>query len=188
MSNENNQLSVETIKQLSEKIDKLQKVIMALFLDTELSNIQSIMSQLKGEQTAPETIKAPAEAKSDVSHSQALDNLAQIATTKNDTLGKRLFLLYRPTEDHEYAKYIHEGSYDPETETEWTAAVMTSEKERQGKNPVVACWIPEAFVKNIPNPHINTGTWGDLGKNPFAAQYKVVVKPGKYDLYQELKS
>lgn len=123
----------------------------------------------------------------DISHSEALDNLEDIATTRKNDSGKREFLLHRGTKDYEYEKGKDGDEFEAE-ESEWVPEVMSGEVNQKNKNPVVSCWIPEGDIKEIPNPYPANATWGELGANPHRFKYKVIVKPGKYEIYQELKA
>lgn len=114
-----------------------------------------------------------------------IETLSKIAATRTIN-GKREFLLHRATEDHEYAENTHDNEFQTKKETTWFPEYMTEQNDKDGANPVVSCWIPEAQIK-IPEPHINTGVWGELGKNPHAARFEVIVLSGRYQIHQEYK-
>jgi hypothetical protein len=118
-----------------------------------------------------------------------IKSLKEFAVTRRSSDNEKYeFLLHRGTEDYEYAKSKIDGMYQTEDNTEWVPMTMEGEKDRKSNNPVVSCWIPEGSISNIPTPLPNDGTWGALGTNPHADRYKVIVKPGKYEIYQELKA
>ena len=116
-----------------------------------------------------------------------LEQLEDITTTTKEEDGTRMYLLHRPTENFEYNESADNVEYDSAADSEWYAEAMSGEINQESQNPVVSCWIPEAKIIGTDKPHPNTGTWGDMGKNPFAESYKVIVKPGKYRIYQELR-
>jgi len=62
-----------------------------------------------------------------------------------------------------------------------------SEATVKGANPVVSCFVPSASITEIKHMQSNTGTWGNLGQNPHKNMATIVVKPGKYEIYRELK-
>lgn len=164
--------------------DHLSNILLHLQIKSLIDKI-SIVTE-----SAPSKSK-PAEG---VNQADALDELETIATTKKDKDGKRTFLLHRLTADFEYQKAIRESrEYETSEPTTWLAQFNSADQAQDisapggGANPVVSCWVPEADVLRIPNGLPNTGTWGELGKNPHSHEYKVIVKPGKYELYQELK-
>jgi hypothetical protein len=63
-----------------------------------------------------------------------------------------------------------------------------AETLRQGINPIVAVWVPESQIGDVRGAQENKGAWGKLGGHPQADLVRVIVKPGKYQLYSELKS
>ena len=78
--------------------------------------------------------------------------------------------------------------FETEGDTTWVLDFVTAEKTRQGANPIVSCWIPKAAVVDVSGITTSVGTWGELGHNPMSRECRVVVKPGKYTIFQELKS
>lgn len=120
---------------------------------------------------------------------EALEGLVKLATNRIDQkTQERQFLLHRATEDFEYEGAAGGNEYSTDQDTEWVVEFMTGEKEQEDFNPVVSVWVPESAIKEIPHALANTGTWGDLGKNPNATKYKIVVAPGTYELHTELKA
>jgi hypothetical protein len=183
-------ISNDTLSMILNRLNDLRKLVATILLQDQLEDVTKIVHDIKKEPGSNRlfTEQECRENAPEMPLSEALDNLETMSTVKKDDDGKRLFLLHRPTEDYEYEKYIAESAYEPSEDTEWVPEYETSEEKRSAENPVVACWVPESSIKEIPHPHANTGTWGELGKNPHANRYTVIVKPGKYDLYQELKS
>jgi len=119
---------------------------------------------------------------------ESLDNLEQFATSRKDQkTNKREFLLHRATKDFEYEGAADGNAYTTKEDSEWAAEYIPAENKQDGSNPVISVWVPEDFVKAMPYAPGNTGTWGDLGKNPNAGKYKITVKPGTYEIHQELR-
>jgi len=77
--------------------------------------------------------------------------------------------------------------FETKNDTAWVLDFVTAEKMRNGASPVIACWIPKASIMDISGDK-NDGTWSEMGANPHAREFRVIVKPGKYEIYQELKS
>lgn len=78
--------------------------------------------------------------------------------------------------------------FETERETTWVLDFVTAEKKRQGANPIVSCWIPKTAIVDVSGITTSVGTWGSLGANPHARECRIEVKPGKYTIFQELKS
>lgn len=129
---------------------------------------------------------AKTSAKSPLSRAEALDNLETIATTKSDVNGARTFLLHRVTEDFEYAKCAEKNVYETTQDTVWIVEIEKAESAQKSANPVISCWFKESDISKIEGQS-NTGVWGELGKNPHSFGYKVTAKPGKYEIYRELR-
>lgn len=161
----------------------------------------------------PDLDKAPESSKVTVGD---LDGLEKVATIRHDPkTHKREYLLHRPTEGFEYEKSATTVNNIPTSEapklnlesqndgrtiedprtthftteknTDWVLDLVTAEKMRVGASPIVAVWVPEDNVAGIVGQE-NDGTWGELGKNPHAREMKITVKPGKYEIYSELKA
>jgi hypothetical protein len=122
----------------------------------------------------------------------AIQNLEQIVTVKTDKNGQQLLLLHRLMSNFERSK-DSPATHTTDKPTEWVAEVGVaqlrqerSEADLKGANPVLSCWIPRSSIQNIINGQDNTGTWGDLGQNPNKNHFKVIVKPGKFEIYEEL--
>jgi len=169
---------------------ELQSLLSQLVLSIQINQLMMKLQDAVGK-SKPMSVdgerdsKEPAAEK--VSHSEALDELEKIATTRKTEAGSREFLLHRSTEDHEHgaATTKEANRYENKAETSWFPEYMTGQNQKDGANPVVTCWVPEGQVASIPNPYPNTGLWKELGKNPNAARYEVLVKPGTYEITQE---
>lgn len=171
-----------TITLLSEKIDKLADLITMLVLQQHTENIKTSVDKIKSLNNENTSLGGDRN-----EQEMALDQLEEITTCQKDVKGNRTFLLHRPTVDFEYQKYEDGRFYETKDKTEWFAEYETGRALQESDNPVISCWIPEDSIDHIPTPHANTGTWGDLGENPFAHKYKVVVKSGEFEIYQTLK-
>lgn len=119
---------------------------------------------------------------------EALERLAEFATTKKE--GEVwYYLLHRGTVNYEHEDSATDDGnwFETTEETEWVPEYMEGERDQKGVNPVVSCWIDEGRIIKVLGAQENNGTWGELGKNPHAHEYRVVVAPGKYKIYSELK-
>ncbi len=189
----------EELEKMAELLPKTDISVMALLdIKESLSTMKMLMLQLvmkdnkseqKSEQKSDQEIEVPElpEAEHDVSLKDALEYLKDVAINRVSDGNETEYLLHLPTQDFEYEKCKDEAHFNAE-EREWVPEVMISELNRDNKNPVVSCWVPESSIKEIPTPLAPNGTWGDLGKNPHRFRYKIIVKPGKYEIYQELRA
>lgn len=149
----------------------------------KLSN--KLLEMLTKQHTAPAA--DPHSTHTEMTRNEALDELEKMSTMRKGIDGKREYLLHRATEDFEYEAAAGGNDYATTDDTEWAPEYMSGQNEQEDQNPVVSCWIPEDQIREVPNAVGNTGTWGELGKNPHAAKYKIVVKPGTYTMHQELR-
>lgn len=139
-----------------------------------------------------------------------LDQLEKVATTRLDMESKkRQFLLHRPTEQDEYGKSANPTptslpnqdigsspriederttSFVTHENTEWCVEFVTAEKLRNKADPVVSIWAPESDIIGVRGMEKNDGTWGELGANPHKQEIRVIIKPGTYEIYCEMKS
>lgn len=145
-----------------------------------------------------------------------LFGLEKLTTSKMcPVLKKRVFLLHRPTVTFEYDKAKTEPDverpyptntslpnsdsiaqkstentveYTTYKDTEWLVDPVVAENNRNNKNPIVAVWIPESDIKDIKGSKQGIGAWGELGANADKDIVVVIVKPGKYKIYSELKA
>ncbi len=105
--------------------------------------------------------------------------------------GQIEYLLSRPTESYEYQKGSSQKKsfnlYHNTQQTEWFIQTQPAWSNQFDENPVITCWVPEKAIAGTTTPHQNTGTLGELGKNPFEEHIVVLVKPGQYEIYSELK-
>jgi hypothetical protein len=171
--------STDKIELLAEKIDKLASLITLMVLNQHSDNITSSIGKIK-ELGGTESLK-------EGNQKMATDQLEEITTCQKGLDGARTFLLHRPTPNSEYQDSIDGGFYEPKEKTEWVAEYEVGRSLQESDNPVISCWVPESAIDHIPTPHDNTGTWGDLGDNPSSHKYRVIVKPGKFEVYQTLK-
>ncbi|MEM4379138.1 MAG: hypothetical protein QXL01_00425 [Thermoplasmatales archaeon] len=188
----------------SEIIEKLKKIRAGLgtselpkigLVDVLLSKLQLIEQMLMNIQLRQEleskpqvhgTTK-PEASQSDLSLAEKKERLKDVAVNKMED-DKLLFLLHRPTLDFEYENCINGSEFVTKEDTEWIADFEESTVQRIGTNPVVAVWVPAENIKDVPNAFgSENNTWGELGTNPNKNRYRVIIVPGKYKLYQELK-
>ena len=163
-------LGLGDLEKLGQKLKNIKKLLILSLLADESLDLQTISGESPSED-------------------ETLAELKNIATTKTED-STTFYLLHRPTEDFEYNSST-EGSetnqYETDSNTVWFAEYIGSQNNQVGKNPVVSCWIPESAISTDRNSLDNTGTWGDLGENPYADIFQVSVKPGKYTIYQEYR-
>lgn len=178
--------------QILERIKALEEMLKLALLEKKLDDltkrVTSITSggPLKADQfLANHTSKLKARKTDHVK--EALDNLEEFTTVKKDKNGKRTFLLHRPTPNFEYGKFADDHNYETTKDTDWIGEIEAAESQQKDKNPVVSIWVHEDSVLNITGAEANSGTWGELGTNPHATKYKIWIKPGKYEIYRELR-
>ena len=179
----------DALAEIQESLNTLKTLVVCMLLNEQKEVIEETVEDKGADKCENECNGADGETSSDhdISHPEALNNLEDIATSRKDEDGKRDFLLHRGLKDYEYEKG-KEGDQFTAEESEWVPEVMSGEADQKNDNPVITCWIPEDSIKEIPNPYPNNSTWGELGSNPHRYKYKVIIKPGKYEIYQELKA
>lgn len=169
-------------------IEALSSLVQLLMVEDQLTDINTKIENITGVKLdEPEGPKL----------SDAIAALAEAGTTRMkqfDGGARREFLLHRLTENFEYENAKKVNEYKTKAETQWSVEVGVaqlaqdrSEAALKGANPVISCWIPEAGIVSVSGAQANTGTWGDLGENPHKNSFSILVKPGKYEIYQELK-
>lgn len=164
---------------------QLKRILEEIVLAQQISDLAGKIKGLAPSQEKKTVPDQPLE--------RAIEELKNIATTRG--VGEKTeFLLHRLTDDGEYTKSIGvDRSYTTKDKTSWIPLFNVADVRQDqsapggGPNPLVSCWVPVGKITNIPVGAPNTGTWGILGKNPLASKYEVMVGPGKYELYQELK-
>jgi hypothetical protein len=178
-------------QQILERIKALEGMLRLLTLEKKLEDLEKRINSLTSPERQSEQFSKDLKVKLGQAEgpalSEALDNLEEMTTVKRDKNGKRTFLLHRTTPDFEYEKAAEDNTYETGKDTQWIAEIEAAETQQKDKNPVVSCWIPESSIAGILGAQDNTGTWGELGANPNATKYGIVVKPGKYEIYRELR-
>lgn len=179
------------MKRLLEAVERLSGMVQLLMLEKQLTDLTSKVESLTGaklDNATPKTSQVP-------ELSKLLDNLEEFTTVRKTAKGdKREFLLHRLSADFEYENAADGMHYTTKDVTNWTGEIGVadlkqdrSEATMKGANPVVSCWIQEDAIKDIPAGQSNTGKWGNMGQNPNKNHYVIIVKPGTYEIYQELK-
>lgn len=178
-----------TLQNLTRKLEEIKQLLSQHMLENRVDRLTNEVKQLKAQQvekddgTPKQTGSEP-----NVSLRQAIENLKNFATNRVDLKTKQtMYLLHRATKDYEYERSIRDGSYETSEPTDWVTEFPNAEAKRIDANPVVSVWVPEQQIRDIPHPHSNTSIWGDLGTNPSEHRYTIVIKPGQYVLYQQLK-
>lgn len=168
-------------QQILERIKALEGMLRLLSLEKKLEELESRINSLTSGEI-PSEKPAPS-----VDLKDSLANLEEFTTVKRDKNGKRTFLLHRPTPNFEYGKAADDNHYETAKETDWIGEIEAAESQQKAKNPVVSCWVSEEAISKVTGAEENTGTWGQLGSNPNATLYKIWVKPGRYQIYKELR-
>ena len=192
-------MTVEQLEILNEQVKKLSKIVLL----QNTSEVKPFIGSLED--------PTPTPGEPDATRSAMIEALEKLVTVRSEA-GDKMFLLYRPTPDYEYEKYatpfgpadqqdhknqndrtsgdadMRPTEYQPTQETSWLTTFYNAETLRQGINPIVAVWVPESQIGAVRGAQENKGAWGNLGGHPQADLVRVIVKPGKYQLYSELKS
>lgn len=118
---------------------------------------------------------------------ESIAALTDSSTTKMD--GETKFhLLHRPTKDGEYSASKRDmNMYETMDESEWMADIEEAHNKQNEKNPIVSIWAEEGNIVAIPTGKANEGAWDGLGKNPYIKEFRIIIKPGKYQIHQEFK-
>ena len=200
------------LAQIQEINNLLQKIKQLLMLK-EVSRIKPAIGSLDKPKFPPnQQDHVTVTNEPDQSREAMLMGLEKITTSRIcPVIKKRIFLLHRPTADFEYNKSKRaatvrspepkepegtQGSdntetypdYETKIDTNWVIDSVLSEKIRMGKNPIVSVWVPETHIKDVRGGQQGVGAWGDLGANADKNIVTVVVKPGIYKIYSELKA
>lgn len=184
----NNEKSIG--QQILERIKALEDMLALLTVQKKLQDLEIQVKSLTSGQEKPQSALArltKLKARKTDYIKEALDNLEEFTTVKRDVNGKRTYLLHRMTPDFEFQNSADKNEYETDKDTDWIGEIEAAETQQKDKNPVVSCFVPEANILNIEGAIDNTGTWGNLGANPNATKYRIWVKPGKYEIYRELK-
>ena len=98
------------------------------------------------------------------------------------------FLLHRASGNLEYENSIDNINYTTKENTEWVAEGELADASRIGKNPVISCFIPETSIQKIVGQGEEVGALDGIGKNPTSNEYRVIVTPGTYTIYRQIKA
>lgn len=146
---------------------------------------QGAQEPARGPNDAGYDLSEPRAGAESVDRKTALESLAT-ATTVREEDGKRQYLLHRATADHEYAANTKENQFSVKAVNEWVAKFSVAEATKAGLNPVVSCWVPEASIVSVPGS-AEPENASLAGQSPQKHKFRVLVRPGKYQIYQELK-
>jgi hypothetical protein len=190
-----------------QEMNGLLKKIKNLLLLKEVAAIKPAIGKLDREHITEET---PIQEKDETRDAMFL-GLEKLTTSKMcPILKKRLFLLHRPTVDFEYdqskrASKVQSAEpqevehsqgadntdtypdYETNKDTKWLVDSIVAERHRNGKNPIVSAWIPETYIQDVKGSQQGVGAWGEMGANENKDIITVIVKPGVYKIYSELK-
>lgn len=174
------------IQKILKELQSLKALLVNLSLMNQLDSIKDKVEEISNTTKSP--IKPGQSDEKDLKKlkENAFEDLKHMAANEIRD-GERHYILYRATEDFEYERYKDGHYFEPKEDTIWAPEYMTSQETQKKPNPAMGCWIPESAIIDIPEPFGNTSNWKEAGgKNPNAFRYKLTVKPGKYEIYQEL--
>lgn len=158
-------LGSEVLADVHENLKLLKQLLIMFFLGRESTSIKETMQKMD-------------EA-----------NLDSVAESDTNDAGEVCYLLHRKTTPGEYTKSkIDGGFYQTEDITEWEVTNKVIDASDNDNNPTVSCWIPRSSVESIHDLLPNDSGWDEAGTNPHADKCKVFVKPGKYEIYQEIRA
>lgn len=169
-------LTIDNLDQINDSLRTIKSLLLCLILKDELVDADQLLNK-----------KEPEPASKSPDRAEVIKRLTDIAGNRIEKDGSTSFLLHRPTAQFEYENAADGMFYTTKDNLSWFAEYMSGQNGQAGANPVVSCWIPGNNIIAGVNAQGNTGLWGDLGKNPHADQFEVTVKPGKYEIYQELR-
>lgn len=178
-----------TARALLQAVEALSGLVKLLLLDKQLGTLTSQVEGLTGTKVGERKLFNEADLSAD-----AIENLEEVTTTRTKD-GKTEFLLHRLTDAFEYQKSQDGNEYTTTKDTEWTVEFGVadlkqdrSEATLKGANPVISAWVHKSAIKGIKGAQDATGNFGEMGENPHKNRFVVVVKPGKFEIYQEQKS
>jgi len=171
-------LKPDVLAALTQKLDLIHQIVVNLQLKDQLRDLQAPVAA-----SVPATAAKPEE----VSLKEKIERLKDVGTSRTEN-EKLCFVLHRPTVDFEYENGIDGQDFTTKEDTEWIADFEESTALRSGTNPVIAVWVGEDDIKDVPNAFSSVNDqFGSLGTNTSKNKYRVIVRPGKYPIYQELK-
>ncbi len=190
----------DKLQKLTEELQALTKAIeqmnAVMRLQSLIEEAKSLTGKVKQQPESPQQVTPSAQKETGKNESventalplkEALEALSDAGTSKMEG-EKKLFLLHRPTKDNEYSVSKRENNeYETMDESEWMADIEEARNKQMEKNPVVSVWVPQDSITSIPTGKPNMGAWQGLGSNPYIKEFRILIKPGKYQLYQEFK-
>jgi hypothetical protein len=186
----NSSMGSSDLSAIKESVEELKIAVSLMAIQSQIAQLSDIIEKLTETTIKPTESKINSNTTSPSSNlTENLKNLKDFATVRLDHTTKTTqILLHRPTEDFEYQNSARkENIYETTKETTWLAEFPNATNNQKANNPVVSVWVPEKDIVKITGAKDNTGIWGDLGKNPHSQEYKIHIKPGKYELYMELR-
>jgi hypothetical protein len=169
---------------LEEQLVKLKKILIVLLLQSEIKQVDEIVKFFGNSSQEPDS---SAKTENNTTSKAVVGKELEKQTANKTEGGKEYLLLHRPTDNFEYEQCASGNEFSTSKETVWLTGSVNAELRQNYSNPVVSCWIPKDSVKEVENAMANTGIWGELGENPHKDRYRVIVKPGKYSIYSELR-
>ena len=172
---------------LATELREIKSMLRELLLAQEIASIKALLADLKGPQTGKLEGSQPSPARPAQNRSEALEQLAGM-TPMNVIDEVKHFLLHRASGNLEYENSIDNINYTTKENTEWMAEGELADASRVGKNPVISCFIPETSIQKIVGQGEEVGALDGIGKNPTSNEYRVVVTPGTYTIYRQIKA
>jgi len=171
-------LQPDVLAVLTNKLDLILQIVVNLQLKDQLRDLQPPVAA-----SVPATAAKPEE----ISLKEKIERLKDVGTSRTEN-EKLCFVLHRPTVDFEYENGVDGQDFVTKEDTEWIADFEESTALRSGTNPVIAVWVGEDDIKDVPNAFSSVNDqFGNLGTNTSKNKYRVIVRAGKYPIYQELK-
>ena len=172
---------------LATELREIKSMLRELLLAQEIASIKALLADLKAPQTGKLEGSQPSPARPAQNRSEALEQLAGM-TPMNVIDEVKHFLLHRASGNLEYENSIDNINYTTKENTEWMAEGELADASRVGKNPVISCFIPETSIQKIVGQGEEVGALDGIGKNPTSNEYRVIVTPGTYTIYRQIKA
>jgi len=197
LENIKGRLRANPIADLREEIREVKSLLKEMLLAQEIASLKALIADLKGSkvQSTDDITSVAGETDHDSNPQDlpmqdpesALQQLERITAMKMID-GVRNFILHRACDNFEYDNHAGKTTYDSNEETNWIADQEFADASQKGNNPVISCFIPENSIKEVVGQSGDVGGMGEALSTPTNLEYKVVVNPGSYTIYREIKN
>ena len=179
----------DVIAGMADELKELKSLVKEMLLKQEIANLKDLLADLKSTEKTSDSEKDPEYNTDGLPEQDLQEALAQLEgmTSIDVQDGVKHYLLHRPAANFEYENYADANDYETKQSTEWLAEVELAEALQVGKNPIMSCFIPESAIQSIQGQGGEVGAIAEL-KNPTSLEYRVVVKPGSYRIYRQIKA